>query len=56
MLIAPMLFFGGANFKDAVLNGTILRGADLTDAMNLTTEQIGKAILDEITKLPGYLQ
>ena len=48
--------FRGANFKDAVLNGTILRGADLTDAKNLTHDQIDKAILDTMTKLPGYLQ
>ena len=48
--------FRGANFKNAILDRTNLRGADLTDATNLTKEQIGKAILDDTTKLPGYLQ
>jgi uncharacterized protein YjbI with pentapeptide repeats len=44
--------FRGANLKDANLSGTILRGADLTDATNLTTEQIAAAIIDDRTKLP----
>lgn len=48
--------FRGANFKNAILEGTILRGADLTGAMNLTHEQLGKAILDKSTKLPRNLQ
>jgi hypothetical protein len=34
------------------LDGTILRGADLTGAKNLTKDQLGKAILDPNTKLP----
>ena len=45
--------FRGANFKNANLTGTILRGADLTDARNLTREQIAVAIIDERTKLPA---
>lgn len=48
--------FKGANFKDAILEGTILKGADLTDALNLTREQIAKAIIDKRTILPAYLQ
>lgn len=47
--------FRGANFKDAILDGTILRGADLTGALNLTSEQISKAVIDKATKLPAYL-
>src|ERR1700730_6660979 len=42
-----------ADFKDAILEGTILRGADLTGAMNLTKDQLRKAILDPKTKLPA---
>ena len=48
--------FRGANFKDAILEGTILKGADLTDALNLTREQIAKAVIDKKTILPAYLQ
>ena len=44
--------FRGANFKNANLTGTILRGADLTDAMNLTREQLEAAIIDDRTRLP----
>jgi uncharacterized protein YjbI with pentapeptide repeats len=45
--------FRGANFKNANLSGTILRGADLTDATNLTKEQIAAAVIDDRTKLPA---
>jgi uncharacterized protein YjbI with pentapeptide repeats len=38
------------------LEGTILRGADLSDALNLTREQLDKAIIDETTILPAYLR
>ncbi len=48
--------FRGANFRDANLAGTILRGADLTDAVGLTREQLKSAILDKDTLLPSYLQ
>jgi uncharacterized protein YjbI with pentapeptide repeats len=44
--------FRGADFKNANLNETILRGADLTDATNLTREQLATAIIDDQTKLP----
>jgi uncharacterized protein YjbI with pentapeptide repeats len=47
--------FRGANFKDAILDGTILRGADLTGAINLTREQLSRAIINKATKLPDYL-
>jgi uncharacterized protein YjbI with pentapeptide repeats len=35
------------------LEGTILKGADLTGAKNLTKDQLRKAILDPKTKLPN---
>ena len=44
--------FRGSNFRNANLAGTILRGADLTDATNLTGEQLKAAIIDEQTRLP----
>lgn len=47
--------FRGADFKNANLDGTNLIGADITDAKNLTVEQLGKAIIDETTILPNYL-
>jgi len=47
--------FRGANFQDANLQGTILEGADLTDAKNLTVEQLEQAVIDEHTKLPPDL-
>jgi uncharacterized protein YjbI with pentapeptide repeats len=45
----------GANFLDANLDGTILRGTDPTDARNLTLDQLGTAIIDEMTVLPHYI-
>lgn len=47
--------FVGADFRDATLNGTNLTGADLTDAENLTEEQLAVAIIDETTILPAYI-
>ena len=47
---------GGLNFKNANLEGTNLKGADLSDARNLTREQLAKAIIDETTTLPAYLR
>jgi uncharacterized protein YjbI with pentapeptide repeats len=45
----------GADFSNAVLRGTILRGADLTDAKNLTIDQLSEAIIDDDTLLPSYI-
>ncbi len=47
--------FKGANFRNTNLTGTILIGADLTDAKNLTVEQLASAVLDATTKLPDYI-
>ena len=41
------------DFENANLKGADLRGADLTDAINLTSQQIGEAIVDANTKFPG---
>jgi uncharacterized protein YjbI with pentapeptide repeats len=46
--------FRRVNFKNANPQGTILRGADLSDALNLIREQLDKAIIDETTILPAY--
>ncbi|MGP0059382.1 MAG: pentapeptide repeat-containing protein [Beijerinckiaceae bacterium] len=48
--------FRGVNFKDAVLEGTNLVGADLSDARNLTREQLARAIIDDTTILPAALR
>ena len=48
--------FRGANFKDAILDNTNLRGANLEGAINLTREQLAKAIADKTTILPEYLR
>jgi uncharacterized protein YjbI with pentapeptide repeats len=50
----------GANFREADfhranLEGTILVGADLTGARNLTAEQLARAVFDESTILPSYI-
>jgi uncharacterized protein YjbI with pentapeptide repeats len=47
--------FRNADFEDALLTGTVLRGADLTGAKNLTVEQLSKAIVDDRTILPSYI-
>ena len=47
--------FRGADFAGAKLTGTVLYGADLTDALNLTEEQLIEALLDENTVLPRYI-
>ena len=47
--------FRKADFQGARLVGTILRGADLTDAQNLTVEQLSSAIIDDRTRLPSYI-
>jgi len=48
-------FFRGADFAGANLTGTVLIGADLTDAKNLTIEQLRSAVTSESTKLPAYI-
>jgi uncharacterized protein YjbI with pentapeptide repeats len=45
----------GADLKGAILKGTILIGADLTEAKNLTVEQLNDAVIDGATLLPDYL-
>ena len=52
---AAHAFFQGADFDGASLTGTVLRGADLTGAKNLTLEQLSEAIIDELTRLPDYI-
>ena len=43
------------NFSNAKLNGTILKGVNLSRAKNLTQAQINHAIGDSTTKLPSGL-
>ena len=43
------------NLLRARLEGTILKGADLSGARNLTAEQLAAAVVDETTILPDYL-
>src|SRR5439155_13323931 len=52
---ATNAIFRDVDFAGAILNGTILRGADLTGAKNLSIEQLSKAIIDERTILPSYI-
>jgi uncharacterized protein YjbI with pentapeptide repeats len=47
--------FRGANFTNANLRGTVLKGADLTDVIGLTKEQLAQAFTDKATVLPRYL-
>jgi uncharacterized protein YjbI with pentapeptide repeats len=50
------VIFHRVNFKNANLEGTISRGADLSNARNLTHAQLDRAIIDERTILPNYLR
>ena len=34
---------------------TVLLGTDLTDAQNLTIDQLAEAVIDQETKLPSYI-
>ena len=52
---ATNAIFRGADFEGALLDGAILRGADLTGAKNLALEQLSRAILDNETALPAYI-
>jgi hypothetical protein len=45
-----------AHLEQCVLWNARLEGADLSEATGLTREQLGKAIIDEKTILPDYLQ
>lgn len=47
--------FAGADFFEAKLDGTILSGANLSGARNLTVDQLRKAIIDQHTILPNYI-
>jgi uncharacterized protein YjbI with pentapeptide repeats len=52
---ASNAIFRDVDFEGAALGGTILRGADLTGAKNLTVEQLSGAIIDDLTVLPDYI-
>jgi uncharacterized protein YjbI with pentapeptide repeats len=52
---ATNAIFRGVDFKDALLRRTVLRGADLTGAKNLTIEQLAEAVIDDDTILPSYI-
>jgi uncharacterized protein YjbI with pentapeptide repeats len=52
---ATNAIFREADFAGARLDGTILRGADLSGARNLTAEQLSRAIIDDHTVLPAYI-
>jgi uncharacterized protein YjbI with pentapeptide repeats len=43
------------DLSGAFIRHTDLSGVDLTDARNLTREQLATAIIDETTILPSYL-
>ena len=45
----------GANFKNTILNKTIMRGVDLTGALNITVDQLADALIDDTTILPNYI-
>lgn len=47
--------FRNADMLHADLAGTILRGANLSGARNLTVEQLRKAVIDDETILPDYI-
>ena len=47
--------FRNADFLNANLDGTILIGANLIGATNLTADQLSRAVLDETTLLPDYI-
>ncbi len=47
--------FRGADFAGAILDGTVLRGADLSEVKNLTLDQLSKAVIDDSTLLPDYI-
>ncbi|MCH8207974.1 MAG: pentapeptide repeat-containing protein [Nitrospinae bacterium] len=44
-----------ADLRDTTFYRTILKGADLRFAQNLTPRELGEAITDSSTQLPEYL-
>lgn len=49
-------YFVGTHLEGADLQAAHLEGADLTNAVSLTREQIAQATIDECTRLPDYLR
>jgi uncharacterized protein YjbI with pentapeptide repeats len=47
--------FRGANLTGTILLRTVLKGADLTDAVGLSSDQLKMAVTDKSTILPSYL-
>ncbi|MEM9222558.1 MAG: pentapeptide repeat-containing protein [Pseudomonadota bacterium] len=47
--------FGNARVKDAVFDDAVLIGANLSDVVGLTREQLANAFLDDSTHLPPHL-
>ena len=45
----------GADLKNTQFEGADLHGADLSDASNLTRQQLEMARIDKDTKLPKYI-
>ena len=45
-----------ANLEDAELEDAFLHGADLSEALNLTPDQIESAYIDKDTKMPKYIE
>ena len=52
---AAHMNFARADLKNANFDGTDLRGANLSVARNLTVEQLSRAIIDDATVLPDYI-
>jgi uncharacterized protein YjbI with pentapeptide repeats len=48
--------FKKANFEDAELEDAFLHGTDLSEALNLTPDQIESANIDRDTKVPEYIE
>jgi uncharacterized protein YjbI with pentapeptide repeats len=54
ILVAPTRL-EGASLREAVLDGTDLRGVDLRAVSGLTAVQLAGAVTDRATKLPADL-
>ncbi len=46
----------GANMEEADLSEAFLHGADMSEVLNLTAEQVESAYIDRDTKVPKYIQ